>query len=323
MAIFNDVLKAYKKGLNINLFLKEINSDCSDKKQISDEIALSYDLQSGSYIKSFYDYEERSTKFVEYIYQTLLDLNVFNILNNNSDCFNICDFGTGEGTHFSVFLKLLNQKELSYNPFAMDISLSRLDVAREFLTKLSLPNMPKLFLGDLVAIPILDNAIDICISMNSIEPNRGNEERILSELIRVSRNYIVLAEPLYETASNAQKERMDKFRYIKELRTKLYDNNEIEIIHESLIDSKLTPNLLNRTSLIIAKKKKNQDYEVHKKENIFACPIEKVALKKLKNFWISNLGTCFPEINDFPIFSSNNVLAYFKQANCLNNKNND
>ena len=33
MAIFNDVLKAYKKGLNINLFLKEINSDCSDKKQ--------------------------------------------------------------------------------------------------------------------------------------------------------------------------------------------------------------------------------------------------------------------------------------------------
>ena len=137
----------------------------------------------------------------------------------------------------------------------MDISLSRLTMAKHFLSIECQNIQTEFFLGDLKSIPLADNSLEISFTNHAIEPNHGNEKIILDELIRVTKNYLILAEPIYETANNEQSKRMIEFNYIKKLKTKLYENNLVEVIHESLFPIEFVANPLNRTSLLIAKKK--------------------------------------------------------------------
>ena len=154
----------------------------------------------------------------------------------------------------------------------MDISLSRLDIARKFSEIESTSIMPEFFIGDLGQLPLLDNCIDISLTMHALEPNGGRENQILNELIRVSKNFMILAEPIYETAKTDQRKRMERFGYIKELRTLMHESEAIEVIRETLMPECVS-NPMNRTTVLIAKKKKTKTNNDVKKSNIFACPI--------------------------------------------------
>ncbi len=312
MAIFKEIYDAYKKGLNINKYIQE-NKNLFSKSLISssDAIALSYDLQAGSYIRYFNKNYERSSNYIDYIINHLEKLNLLNKFKKNSKEISICDFGTGEATNYSLIIKSLYKKGIDFLPFGMDISLSRLTMAKKHLSKECKNIQSEFFLGDLKSIPLSENAIDISFTSHAIEPNGGKEKIILDELIRVTKNYLVLAEPIYETASSEQAKRMREFNYIKKLKTKLYENNLVEIIHESLFPIEFIANPLNRTSLIIAKKKNRNFLENKNIKSIYNCPIEKINLTKNENFWISKAGSCYPEINSIPILISSKALPYY------------
>ena len=54
-------------------------------------------------------------------------------LNSSKDKITICEFGTGESTNFNYFLNYINSEvKQEISAYAMDISLSRLDVAKKF-----------------------------------------------------------------------------------------------------------------------------------------------------------------------------------------------
>lgn len=312
MAFFKELYDAYRQGLNINKYIQQKNNLSSDSKISSlDAISYSYDLQAGSYTRSFYKDYERSKRFVEYIINHIEDLNLFKILNKKSNRLTICDFGTGEATNYSLLINSFQKKGFDVMPFGMDISLSRLSIAMHLLSIECQNKNSSFFLGDLTSIPLADNSLDVSFTMHAIEPNGGKEETILNELIRVTRNFIVLAEPIYETATKEQATRMREFNYIKNLKTKLYENNLVEVIHDSLFPIELVSNPRNRTTLLIAKKKPTHYLDLNQSKNIYNCPIEKINLTKTNNFWISKLGSCYPEINSIPILLSSKALPFY------------
>ena len=60
MAFFKELYDAYLKGLNINKYLQKNNNLPQNSKISSLEaIALSYDLQAGTYTRSYYKDNDR------------------------------------------------------------------------------------------------------------------------------------------------------------------------------------------------------------------------------------------------------------------------
>lgn len=74
-----------------------------------------------------------------------------------------------------------------------------------------------LFTGGLDRIPLASGSIDVVLTIHALEPNRGNEEVILAELLRVARRHLVLVEPSYELASAEGRTRMDRLGYVRGL----------------------------------------------------------------------------------------------------------
>ncbi len=84
--------------------------------------------------------------------------------------------------------------------WALISRLSRLLFARKYLAQNGYENV-KLFTGDLDRIPLASASVDVVLTIHAVEPNRGREEAVLSELLRVARKHLVMIEPSYEFAS--------------------------------------------------------------------------------------------------------------------------
>jgi len=228
----------------------------------------------------------------------------------------ICDFGTGEATNYNLLLNYLSiELSKNINAYGMDISLSRIDVARSFSAIEAKSIIPNFFLGDLKNIPLTDNSVDCALTIHAIEPNGGSEAQILNELVRITRNFIILAEPAYETLTQ-QQERMRHFGYIKNLRTLLYANSQIEVLGECIVPEVICANPLNRTTLFIARKRLAVNISKNS-ECIYACPISNNQVTRRNGFWLSKEGSCYPEINGIPVLRSDFALPYFKQSSYL------
>ena len=317
--MFSELQEVYDNGGNINEYLKA-NQDLLIKNGLNeaDAIELSYDLQAGTYLKRFYENHDKCKQFNNFIVDELRSSGVISTIESLKDKITICDLGTGESTNFNSFLKFLNKEvKAKISAYGMDISLSRLDIARKFSEIESTSIMPEFFIGDLGQLPLLDNCIDISLTMHALEPNGGRENQILNELIRVSKNFMILAEPIYETAKADQRKRMERFGYIKELRTLMHESEAIEVIRETLVPEELVANPMNRTTVLIAKKKKTKTNSDVKKSNIFACPITHEPIIRKDNFWLSSQGSCYPEVNKFPLLRSKFALPYYQQSKSL------
>jgi len=316
MSLFSELRKLYIEGKNISTYLKEnpniaINNGLSS----SDAIAISYDLQAGSYVRNFYKNYERSKNFNEYIIQQLQSTSFFSDIVSRSGKVIVCDFGTGEATNYNLFLNLLPEKARNnLIAYGMDISLSRIDIARSFSEIEAKSIIPRFFLGDLKRLPILDNSIDITLTMHAIEPNGGAEKQILNELIRVTKNYILLAEPVYETSAPEQRDRMEHFGYIQRLRSEIFANDQIEVIRECVVPEELCSNTLNRTTFFIAKKKGYKEMNVKENNHIFACPLSRTRVISKNGFWLGNEGSCYPEINGIPVLRTKYAIPYYQQS---------
>lgn len=166
-------------------------------------IIYSYDAQAGSYTKALENpnIQEHKSQIGRRLGPLLDDLGPTSLL----------DAGVGEATSLVPILSRMSHPPREV--FGFDISLSRLLYARKHLEGHGIKEA-KLFTGELDRIPLSDSAVDVVITMRAMEPNRGREESILKELLRVARRHLVLIEPSYELGGPATRDRIEQMGYV-------------------------------------------------------------------------------------------------------------
>ena len=114
-----DILKKlFSKKININQYLRK-KTELSEK----DIIKLSYDVQSGSYVKSYnYNYI-KSKKILSPIIKEI----------NSTSFKSLMDFGCGELTNFYTLMNNIKTKNKVF--IGYDLSFSRILVGKKFLNK--------------------------------------------------------------------------------------------------------------------------------------------------------------------------------------------
>ena len=282
------IKKLYDEGGNVISYLKKSNK----AKNTDNIIAISYDLQSGSYIKYVKEQKSYIKKYTQAI------ANEINSLNTNYT--SILEVGVGEATTLANLISKLNNKPK--NIYGFDIAWSRIRYAIAYCKKKRINN-PYLFTGDLFQIPLEDESIDIVYTSHSIEPNGGREKEALLEIARVARKYIVLLEPAYEFASSKAKQRMKNNGYITKLYT-VAKSLGFKIIEHRLFE--LSNNPLNPTGLIIIKKEPTNNKIVTKS---FMCPITKTSLELIKGSFFTKQGLLvYPIVDKVPCLLKENAI---------------
>lgn len=303
-----NIKEAYNRGENVIQFLRNI--DNSDHNSIND-ILISYDLQSGTYLKSLSENAEFKLNYarsIAEIIETLMPDGIQSLM----------EVGTGEATTLGIMAK--NLKTIPDNVFGFDISVSRTLFARNFLDEINLP-LVKLFTANLFEIPLMDNSIDVIYTSHSIEPNGGNEKTALKELYRVARKYIVLIEPSYEFASEEGKLRMEKNGYIKHL-ARHASKLGYKVIENKLFKYSINP--LNPSGITIIEKLTAEENDC-----MLVCPATRKRLSEYNQnlLYSEESALAYPVINNIPcLLIENAILAThlktdfqkFKEENNIN-----
>tara|TARA_B100000575_G_C23142494_1_gene665385 strand:- start:914 stop:1843 length:930 start_codon:yes stop_codon:yes gene_type:complete len=276
--------KKFKLNKNLQLYLK--NKKFGDLERIK----MSYDVQSGSYLR----YSKLiSKKKKDQVYYPLIEAIKKEFKNFN----NILDFGCGEMDTSLYIFKHLNKKKFRY--FANDISLNRLIVGQNFLrNKLTKSNFKKfeLFCNTSLDLPFKNNSIDVIITVHALEPNNKNKNKLIEEFLRVSKKGVILMEPHYESSNLNQKKRMKKFNYVRGLK-KFFNKKEYNF---KILKKKYHMKEINKSSIFIIKKKKLS------KNNILEY-VEPKSLDKLINLngflYCKKSYRLFPVLKNIPLFS--------------------
>lgn len=188
-----------------------------------------YDSQAGDYVARYNQLRDRKDYYNNWIIDNIKKLGSHQ---------KILEAGCGEATT----LKPISEKIDSVF-YGFDISEKRIDVAKNFAKGLNL------FVSDMKKIPYEDNFFDLVYTAHSIEPNIGNEKVVISELYRVTKNFLLLIEPIYELSSNQSRERMDNLGYCRGLLDICQDYNVVKV---EMLDNPINP--LNETGIIVIQK---------------------------------------------------------------------
>ena len=279
--------KLFKKNININQYLKR-------QKNLTktDIIKISYDIQTGSYIRT-YNYQ-KSKKVLEPMIEEINSLKFKSLL----------DFGCGELTNFFTIVKNIDTKNKKF--YANDLSFSRIYHGRKFLkNKISI----KLtcFANNSIKLPLPDDSIDVVTTIHAIEPNKKDANKILKELWRISRKKLILLEPnnkLTEKMSKSKRKiinkRFKKHNYVLNLEDKIKKITS----NYRILEIKDQFNVFNPASLFIVSKNSKKKNKL----NFLNPNNNKDVLKNNSNFCFSeNTGELFPKINDIVIFNKNEI----------------
>lgn len=288
MLTFEDIIKLKTLFQNNENIIKYIKNNT----QLNPEEAIlhSYDLQAGSYIQELIDKEQKTHKIE-------VGLKLAKIFSELAvQC--VCEVGVGEATtlgHVLPFLEI-NKK------FGFDISMSRLLYAKKYLEQNQLT--ADLFCAELSRIPFFNDSIECVYSFHSLEPNGGNEKFLLSELLRVTKKYLILIEPDYDLFSAEQKDRMNQHGYIKHLRHHLSELGAHVIHYEPW---ELDSYHLNSASIIIVEK--SNAVSDFFREDYFCSPISHQPVVNVLDGWFCEEdGYLFPSINNIPVFLRKNAI---------------
>lgn len=283
------IKKLYAEGGNIIEYLKGIGKNESNTIE---DILISYDFQSGSYIQGFSKNQEHNQKYCKSL-STIID----KIENVQS----IMEVGVGEATTLNTVIR--NLKNRPSDILGFDISWSRLKFAKEFLQDFNIPNV-NLFTANLFEIPLLDNSIDVVYTSHSLEPNGGKEEDALKELYRITKKYLILLEPSFEFANDEAKARMKKHGYITALYASAVKLN-YKIVEHRLFDYCSNP--LNPTGLMIIEKESTDSNNSN-----LVCPISHTALNNYGDSLLYSKESflAYPVIDGIPcLLNENSILA--------------
>ena len=248
-------------NVNIMEFFRK-NSDNENSNSIN-AILTSYDLQSGSYIKS-YETNEITDNF--HINGKKVTINAREIrdklgeylasLIDKYDYKSVLEAGVGEATSMvSVVKKLKNQDA---KLFGFDISASRIKYAKLFAEKYC-DKQINLFVANLLNTPFKDNEFDIVYTVHAIEPNTDNCEQIVKELYRITNKYLILYEPSYELGNEETKINIEKHKYIRNLKS------IVENLNYKIVKYELAPlgTYSNQPAIMIIEKQQQRDTYMH------------------------------------------------------------
>lgn len=231
-----EICALFDRGENI---IEWINSLEGAERNSTSAILYSYDTQAGSYTRQLEEpgVRELKDKVGRYLAALLDELAPQSVL----------EAGIGEATSLLPILRHL--KKLPDHVLGFDLSLSRLLFARRYLSENAF-GKTTLFTGALDRIPLASSSVDVVLTVHALEPNRGYEEAILSELVRVAGRHVVLVEPSYETASAEARARMDRLGYARGISAAL---GHLGVPHRHL-PFPYNTNPLNEAMLIVVDK---------------------------------------------------------------------
>jgi ubiquinone/menaquinone biosynthesis C-methylase UbiE len=101
----------------------------------------------------------------------------------------ILDIGTGNG-HIAI----LAAKDFKCNVTTIDLSKEKIKVAKENAEKEKVANKINFRIADATKIPYPENTFDVVITFNALHHSKGKFKKIITEMIRVSKNKIVITE---------------------------------------------------------------------------------------------------------------------------------
>jgi len=275
--------KLYLNKTNISQYLKK-KTNLSEKEIIK----LSYDIQSGSYVKN-YNYL-KSKKALSQVIKEI----------NSTNYKSLMDFGCGELTNFYTLIDNIETKNKFF--VAYDLSFSRILIGNKFLKKKKKKIQLKLFSNNSIRIPLPDNSIDIVTSCHALESNKKNANKILKELWRISKKKLILLEPNNLLGDKLTKQRHNEHNYIVDVEKKI---KKITLRYK-IVKNKFNFNPLNPASIFILEKNSNKN----NKFNFLNPKNNNDILKKKLNFYYSQkTGQIFPIVDDIVIFNKNEVYS--------------
>ena len=291
MLSFKEIKKIrslYSKNKNISKYLRNKKNESSNSIET---ILYSYDLQGGSDFARRRDLiiSKNNKKMAKKISELL----------SNLGCKSFLEAGTGEG----LILGLLDPNKIKNIPnlYGFDLSLSRLLFAQKYLVQKKREKQ-NLFCANMLDIPLSNDSVDIVCTVMSMEPNHGSERKILSELFRVTRRYLILIEPTYELGSKQTKKHIIEHGYVRNLPNHIKKLGYKIKTHEYLGLSHAN----NENALIVAEK--NGKKSMIKKIE-YVSPISTKSLKKYENFlYCKEDGYVYPIINGIPYLVKNNAI---------------
>lgn len=283
-----ELREIYARGENISTYLKNRHY----KGDHPEAIKVSYDLQAGSYIKSFED-DGAVGVFIKKMVPLIAP-----IFNKHLDIGDQClDFGTGEMT---MLTSLFNKTNVELgNIFACDISWSRIRHGLNFLNenKKFTPEIHPLVCNGIL-MPFATSCIDVVMTTHALEPNRDDLATILKELFRVTKKKCIFVEPSYECASEKVKRRMDNFGYIKDLEKTIGELGAKVV--EKYNFSEVDP---NNPSVCYVVTPPNDTKKYSNNAASYTVPGTDFGLSKKDGYYFSeDLGVAFPCLLDIPIF---------------------
>lgn len=266
--ILAQVKEQYKQGNNIIKYLKEIENRTTNSFE---DIMISYDFQAGTYV-DYYNKNKESKKFREEIADTI------NRYVANIDNPTIFEPGCGEATtlyDICTYIREHGKENSEMLIYALDASFSRLMVAKRFLAEKGFL-ATNLMMGNMLELPIADNSCDVVYTVHACEPNGGNEEKLLKELYRVTKKYLILFEPAYDLAGDEAKRRMEEHGYA----IRLFDTIQkmgLDVREHRLLENR--DRITNPTGVTVIEKHETDNVS----DFVVADPISKGKLQKHNN----------------------------------------
>ncbi len=281
----------FERGENVMEAAAKILGEDANRSELID---FAYDLQAGSYtalaIQNPQVVEERA-KLREDVIRPILSSGYF------SDRPVVCEAGSGESTTLVALAHKIRDLRPSFLGF--DISYSRVHVGRRWGEEnLETTELPQLAVADIGTIPLQDNSVDLVYTNSALEPNLGREDELISELVRVSRKWIVLFEPIYELANPEMQAWMSRHKYVRDLASttsKYADVLDYGLLAEA--------HLISRPrGFIVAKKIKAENESLPAPTASWVCPISKHQLTEVAGALVNKtLGVAYPVVDGIPI----------------------
>ena len=288
--------EAYINGKNVIRFFKEKYPNAN----LQDIIEISYDLQAGSYI----DYMEKNFQK-----HSKLQAEMSSILQHYTDQAEaVLDIGTGEMTTLTGLLN--GMKIVPKKVIAFDISYSRIFVGLDYINKnLNARIDLSTFVGDMKAIPLPSNSIDVITSSHALEPSGLELTALLKELFRVVKDKLVLFEPYYEICSEEGKKRMDHHGYIKNI------GGVVDSLGGVVVDKIIIKNSMNKLNptacFVIEPPKSGSDTNIYSRDTSlsYTVPGTDLPLSLMDSFYFSeNTGLSFPIIKGIPVLKEKSAI---------------
>lgn len=295
-----DLLAVFSRGENVMEAAAEAMGASVNRAEVID---FAYDLQAGSYTAA----AAADPKLVQD--RAALRANIIlPLLEGGSSRPTILDAGSGEST----ILVALAQELAKLDPrfYGIDLSFSRVQIGRKWASdNLPLRPGPELAVADMASIPLATNSVDLVYTNSALEPNSGREDELISELVRVSRDWIVLFEPIYELADPVMRAWMERHKFVRNLIS--ITSKHASVLHSGLLDEgHLNP---RPRGFIVARKKESSSSVTVGDQPTWRDPVSgELLVPVVGGLFNPSLGIAYPVLDEIPILKRQ--FAIFAQA---------